>query len=930
MSPEVVSIFESLPMGQEQLLLLQRVIDQHSIVSITDVQGHITYVNDQFCRISGYRRDELLGHNHRIVKSAAHEPSFYAQMWDTISRGEVWHGVVENRNKSGESYWVKTTIMPVLDGEGLPRGYLSVRTDISPQMRARRTLARFKNILDQTLDSVYIFDAKTLQFTYVNQGAMKQVGYLERELLSMTPVDLRSDICEMSCRDTLQPLLDGDIESRTFETEYVHKSGAKVPVETFLQYFADAEGGGQFIAIVRDIRERRRIVGALESLSVVDPTSKVFSGIAESVATALGVRWVGMARLNENGNCMELMGYWENGQTAEEFEFELLGDPAASVLARGEPLTVVEGISTRFPQSELLRRMGGAASYHGRPLQNSNGHKLGVFFVVDDKPWEATPTNEALLKVATKRASLELHRLSIEKSLASRTKQFVDTFDRVSDSFFSLDAHWQFTFVNASAAELMQSEWYELLGKSAWDSQLVDCDFIQRAIREAKVTQQSVSAEGFYPVQNRWLALRVYPSTEGVSVYIQDVTEHKLAEEEHRQIEEQMQRAQKMQAIGQLTAGVSHDFNNILASIMGYTDLALSKCTGKEPEKMREYLTMVFQASERARDLIAQMLTFSRGEETDAHWMEPLPLVKETVKLLRSTLPANISLSLHCPDEELPLIAIEPVKLQQVVMNLCINARDAMRDEGHIRIGLRKVWVNHRECDSCHEKVAGHYIVLQVEDDGEGISPEAMEHLFEPFFTTKDLGEGSGLGLSMVHGIVHENQGHIHVDSTLGQGAAIRLLFPVKEVVLEDIARHAGQLLAAENTGRDAEQKHILLVDDEQPIIDFVTIWLRDAGYKVTAFIDSQEALASFVQNPEAIDLLITDQIMPGIQGMEMAGRMRALKPDLPVLMCSGHAGMVNNAELQAAGVRYFLAKPMDKAQLLDLVEQVLYSMADK
>jgi FixJ family two-component response regulator len=119
-------------------------------------------------------------------------------------------------------------------------------------------------------------------------------------------------------------------------------------------------------------------------------------------------------------------------------------------------------------------------------------------------------------------------------------------------------------------------------------------------------------------------------------------------------------------------------------------------------------------------------------------------------------------------------------------------------------------------------------------------------------------------------------------------------------------------------------------VDDEQPSIDFVTIWLRDAGYKVTAFIDSQEALASFVQNPEAIDLLITDQIMPGIQGMEMAGRMRALKPDLPVLMCSGHAGMVNNAELQAAGVRYFLAKPMDKAQLLDLVEQVLYSMADK
>jgi len=207
-----------------QLQGLQVVLDEHAVVSITDVSGKITYVNDKFCEISGYHREELLGRNHRIVKSTAHSGGFFRDMWRTIVNGNTWQGMIENRTKAGASYWVQTTIMPLLNEKGKPEQYISIRTDVSDRIRAQKGLAHFKHILDQTLDCVFLFDSRTLRFMYVNLGAVEQVGYTESELLAMTPLDIKPEFDESRFRETMAPLIGGERDHLTLEATHVAKS----------------------------------------------------------------------------------------------------------------------------------------------------------------------------------------------------------------------------------------------------------------------------------------------------------------------------------------------------------------------------------------------------------------------------------------------------------------------------------------------------------------------------------------------------------------------------------------------------------------------------------------------------------------------------------------------------------------------------------
>jgi len=403
---------------------------------------------------------------------------------------------------------------------------------------------------------------------------------------------------------------------------------------------------------------------------------------------------------------------------------------------------------------------------------------------------------------------LELQRLQAEQMAQSHGEQMYETLERISDGFFSLDDQWRFTYVNPSAANIFETAWYKLRGECIWNVMPDVASFFQVHLRRAMREQNRVWIEEFYAPLNRWLALYVYPSPEGVSVYIQDVSEYKRLKLEHQRMEKQVQQAQKMDAIGQLTAGIAHDFNNILASINGYTDLALTRCVGEGQEKLQEYLEQVYKAGERARDLIQQMMAYSRNSEADMTDLDPRPLIRETVKMLHSTLPASLRLTFNSPpDNERISINMEPVQLQQMVMNLCVNARDAMHGKG--RLDLQLEIIHHQcsvECTSCHEAIQGDYVALSVRDSGDGMAPDILEHLFEPFFTTKDVGEGTGLGLSVVHGIMHDHQGHIRVESQVGQGTVFYLLFPLLE-------------------GTVTENTHIEMADNEAESSDELLLW---------------------------------------------------------------------------------------------------------
>ena len=386
---------------------------------------------------------------------------------------------------------------------------------------------------------------------------------------------------------------------------------------------------------------------------------------------------------------------------------------------------------------------------------------------------------------------------------------------------------------------------------------------------------------------------------------VRDITALKQVEAEREALQKGLQQAQKMEAIGQLTGGIAHDFNNILASILGYTDLAAQRATAAQDPALQRQLQEVKLAGERAQELIRQMLLFSRGGRRTGVVQPVAGLIEDTVRMLQPTLPS--ALHLHTDiSAGLPGILMDAVALQQVVMNLVINARDAMAAEGEVELLAQLTELPPTLCASCHHRVAGSFVEIAVHDHGPGIDAAVSERIFDPFFSTKAVGQGSGMGLPVVHGIVLEFGGHILVESNSG-GCRFRILFPLP----------AGQAAPA-RVAKGGRGEHILVVDDEKAVADMLGEVLRSHGYSAEVSTDSRQALVRLQK--DGVDLLLTDLLMPQIDGMELAQRAQQQQPGLPVVMLSGQAVL-----LAHEGLRWpVLAKPVDIPALLDCLGGLL------
>jgi len=413
--------------------------------------------------------------------------------------------------------------------------------------------------------------------------------------------------------------------------------------------------------------------------------------------------------------------------------------------------------------------------------------------------------------------------------------------------------------------------------------------------------------------------------TSKVAGTIQDVTDQIKTVEEKQALSKQLQQSQKMDAIGQLTGGIAHDFNNILASIMGYTNLAQESFAQDNP-KLAEYLDEVYHAGERARDLIAHMLTFSRGGNGEPTILDAQPLIIDVIKMLKSTIPSSIEVTTDFA-KELPKIMMDPVQLHQLVMNLCINSRDAMHGHGKLDIKLHdvKFAMGELNCCACQNEVHGRFLELQVIDTGDGINPSDINRIFDPFFSTKDVGKGTGMGLSMVHGIVHENGGHIKIKSKPGEGAIFKLYLPVaeqaehKEETYVSVAEKTiEQLNIIENT-----LAHILIVDDESAVASYLKELFETRGYKVTVENDSVKALNLFQNNPEIFDIVITDQTMPKLTGAELSKEILSLRSDIPIVLCTGYSDVIDESQAFEIGINEYLTKPIDSVRLCNAVTRL-------
>lgn len=402
----------------------------------------------------------------------------------------------------------------------------------------------------------------------------------------------------------------------------------------------------------------------------------------------------------------------------------------------------------------------------------------------------------------------------------------------------------------------------------------------------------------------------------------QDITERKEVEIEKYRLQKELQQVRKMEAIGQLTGGIAHDFNNILGIIIGNTSLCMNRYQGEIPEKMTQHLETVLKASDRAKDLVVQMLTFSRSGDVTAQPLQLTSLVKENVKMLGSILPSSIKIVVNCEDK-LPSVMMDPVQLQQLVMNLCINAKDAMNGTGNLTIDLG--WRRGVDdfCSACHKKIDGDWIELSVTDTGIGMTSETLEHLFEPFYTTKDVGKGTGLGMAVLHGIISSNKGHALVETELGKGTTIHLLFP--PIVEEKQTTHR-ETAPSENILPSGTGRHLLVVDDEPDLAEYIAVLLELYDYQVTKQTDSLKALSLFREEPDKFDLVITDQTMPELTGVELVKKLREIRAELPAILCTGYSEGIDADDAENMAIRY-LGKPIDADRLVQSVGELLGSI---
>jgi PAS domain S-box-containing protein len=402
--------------------------------------------------------------------------------------------------------------------------------------------------------------------------------------------------------------------------------------------------------------------------------------------------------------------------------------------------------------------------------------------------------------------------------------------------------------------------------------------------------------------------------------YLRDISDAKRAEAENARLEAQLRQSQKMEAIGHLTGGIAHDFNNILTSVMGYVVLAAERPQSARDEKLAEYLAHAERSCLRARDLIQQMLMFSRGKRGERRPVALPELVGDLAGMLRSTLPTTLVLETRLQD--VPTLVVDPVQIEQVLLNLCINARDATGGSGRIDVALRRSLHPRSTCASCRQEFSGEFVEFSIGDDGAGIPPDVFERIFEPFYSTKEVGRGSGMGLAVVHGILHEHGGHVTVDSTVGAGTTFRALLPLGSATGAE-PTPARRALEAGDAGTRLAGR-VLLAEDEASVAGFMRELLQNWGLAVTVVPDAEEALRALQHDLAGFDLLITDQTMPGLTGLELARRVAALDPSLPVLLYTGYADGLDATRLDAHGIQALLYKPVEPVALRRQVEAAL------
>ncbi len=626
---------EALLRSQKELADIKFALDESAIVAITDQRGIINYVNNKFCEISKYSREELLGQDHRIINSGYHPKEFIRELWTTIAGGKVWRGEIKNRAKDGSFYWVDTTIVPFLNAEGKPYQYVAIRNDITERKRAEEQIREQAALLDQAQDAIMVRDLDQVVLFW-NKGAEHIYGWSAEE------------------------------------------------------------------AVGKDVRKL-----------ILKQPSEIFEAAQKTVIEK--GEWIGeMHQARRDGESLVIESRW--------------------TLVRDE-----KGV----PKSILV--------------------------------------------------------------------------------------------INT------------------------------------------------------------------------DITAKK-------HIESQFLRAQRMESIGTLAGGIAHDLNNVLSPILMAIDMLQMRTTD---ESSRKWLDVLRTNAQRGGDMVRQVLSFARGVEGERVALQPKHMIKEIIKILRETLPKSIEISFQIPND-LWIISADATQLHQVLMNLCVNARDAMPDGGSISITAENVFLDENYARMHIEAKAGRFVMIGVSDTGPGMTAEIQSRIFEPFFTTKEMTKGTGLGLSTALTIVKSHGGFINVYSELHKGSQFTVYLPALD---NAGSAESGTAQVDLPLGRG---ELILVVDDEESIREITRGTLETFGYQVLTASDGTEALALYADKKNEIAVVLTDMVMPFMDGPATIRALQRMNPRVRIIAASGLGAGQRAGEGALEGVSIFLNKPYTAEKLLKTLAQVL------
>jgi PAS domain S-box-containing protein len=798
------------------------------------------------------------------------------------------------RHRSGERRDVLLAI-ETADIGGVPH-HVVVTHDITDQVRAEQALRdseeRFAKAFYASPDSIAITDVETYRIVDCNEGFGRLFGYARTDALGRTPSELGlwadpDHRIKMANRLLSGPVLD-------FQATGVRRDGTRI--ECILSLHPTTIAGRPcVIGVARDVTARVQAERALRDSE--ERFAKAFHASPDSITIS---DLTNHTIVDCNQGFEKMFGY-----TREE-----------AVGRRSGDLGLWAKVSAREEISRRVRSEGSVRDFETTAVRRDGQLiecQLSIHpATIGGKPCVITVTRDITARVVAERALRE----SEEKfAKAFRAGPYGLTISEVETGRY-LD-------VNQGFEETFGYTREEIIGRTSTELGL--WDNVADRERLVSVLKQAGEARGmemtFKHRSGRIIHCRC--SSElielgGKSCMVtvtEDVTAQREADQSRLELENQLRQAQRLDALGQLAGGIAHDFNNILTGVMAYTELALMEA--HRPAEVKKHLTEVRKAGERAKDLVRQILTFSRQQQQERKPVRLHTTIREAVKLLRSTLPKTMGIESDI-ESNAPVVLADLTQIHQVMLNLCTNAAHAMRGKaGRLTVTLSTAVLEVTSGVGSAGLRPGRHALITVSDTGHGMDEAVRARIFEPFFTTKAPGEGTGLGLSVVHGIIEDHDGAITVESSVGEGTTFRLYFP------EHITQEAEPAIAAIASPKGHGQR-VLFIDDEKMITDVVGRLLTRLGYKVATFTDPEAGLAALEADPNAFDLVFTDLTMPMITGVEVARRSLEIRPGIPVIMATGYSGSWTAENLRTLGISALVQKPLTPDSLADAVAAAL------